>query len=482
MLIIKDKKKNWAILPSLARFSHIYLSMMNANKKHRNNKGNERSIDMKKLFTIVVAVTLAVFMVGPAAAQDEAPGECTTGLCGTPDESGGGCGCGCGSILIANTDLGDTYQYADDFDEDGIEDDFDNCPFMGNRDQADGDGDAVGDACDNCSSDFNEDQLDTDGDSLGDECDPDIDDDGVANGDDNCLKVPNPTQENADTDDEGNACDEDIDDDGHFNIEDNCPFVANPDQLDTDPDVHGDACDSDKDDDGVQDFADNCPMLANSDQSDIDGDTHGDACDADIDDDGILNGPDNCEYDVNPDQRDDDRDSKGDVCDASYCYVVDSLASCLDPSSTFTIYPGGDRLVRPGETVPLLIWANRKNRAIRYEWTVVHRPSDSSATIKHPRGSVSLSTPYNYHYKEGRRVEFAPDAAGEYVIRLSAELVFTDNEAYPDKNVSSQEFTLTAEGEPVGGGCSTAPGSSLGLGFLMMLLGLVGLRLRRVTE
>jgi len=27
--------------------------------------------------------------------------ECSGSLCGTPDQSGGGCGCGCGSILVA---------------------------------------------------------------------------------------------------------------------------------------------------------------------------------------------------------------------------------------------------------------------------------------------------------------------------------------------------------------------------------------------
>ncbi|NMB74744.1 MAG: thrombospondin, partial [Myxococcales bacterium] len=90
---------------------------------------------MKSLFIVLALLLVAV----PAFAQ--APGECSGGLCGTPNESGGGCGCGCGcgSILIANTDLGDTYQYADDYDEDGIEDDFDNCPFSPNRDQVDAD-------------------------------------------------------------------------------------------------------------------------------------------------------------------------------------------------------------------------------------------------------------------------------------------------------------------------------------------------------
>ncbi|MBW1811969.1 MAG: hypothetical protein JRJ87_27540, partial [Deltaproteobacteria bacterium] len=88
---------------------------------------------MNKIIVVLLAVGVVFLFAVPALAQ--APGECTGGMCGTPDESGGspcvdgvcaGCGCGCGSILIANTDLGDTYQYADDYDEDGIEDDYDN--------------------------------------------------------------------------------------------------------------------------------------------------------------------------------------------------------------------------------------------------------------------------------------------------------------------------------------------------------------------
>lgn len=37
-----------------------------------------------------------------------------------------------------------------DLDEDGVPDVVDNCPAVGNLDQADGDGDGVGDACDAC--------------------------------------------------------------------------------------------------------------------------------------------------------------------------------------------------------------------------------------------------------------------------------------------------------------------------------------------
>ncbi len=432
---------------------------------------------MKKLCIVTMTVLVAFFMAAPTMAQ--APGECTGGLCGTPDESGGGCGCGCGSILIANSDLGDTYQYADDYDEDGVEDDFDNCPFVTNLDQADSDGDQVGDTCDNCADIANDMQLNADGDLLGDDCDPDIDGDGIENIADNCPNVPNFTQINADADLLGDACDPDIDDDGWMNIEDNCPFVANPDQLDTDPNHFGDACNSDLDNDGVQDYVDNCPQISNPTQANADGDSLGDLCDADMDDDGLLNQADNCATIVNNDQNDSDRDGFGDVCDANgYCFVVDRVDACLDPASAFSVYAGDDRVVQTGERTPLLIWANRKNRAIQYVWSLESRPDGSSAVISHPRGSSTLSTPYNYHYKKDRRVEFRPDVAGDYVLKLSAELVFGDD-LYPEKNVASVQMTLTSKGESTAGGCATASGSNLGL--LGLLLGLVALRRRRYS-
>jgi len=422
---------------------------------------------MKKLFWVAMVAMVAIF-AAPALAQ--APGECTGGLCGTPDESGGGCGCGCGSILIANTDLGDTYQYADDFDEDGIEDDYDNCPFVANRDQADGDGDKAGDACDNCAAVANLEQADADGDGLGDVCDDDIDGDGLANGADNCQFVPNATQGNVDKDALGDACDEDIDADGVANLEDNCPFVANPNQGANDP-FELEGCNPDSDLDGVADAVDNCLYAQNADQGDADGDAIGDGCDADMDNDGILNSVDNCQKVANPDQADIDRDGRGDACDSQFCYVVDRSAECLDPASAFMVSGGSDRKVNTGDVVPLLIWANRQNKAIQYTWTIVSRPEGSHATIKHPTGSVTLSTPYNYHYKKGRRVEFSPDQPGEYVIQLKAELVFPD-ELYPEKSVAQATFKLTAEGEPQSG-CSTTSGSSL------WLLGLLALALRK---
>ena len=56
-------------------------------------------------------IMISLAFVNVAHADEE--GECTGGLCGTPEESGGGGGGG-GSVLIANTDQGDTQQFADD--------------------------------------------------------------------------------------------------------------------------------------------------------------------------------------------------------------------------------------------------------------------------------------------------------------------------------------------------------------------------------
>jgi len=441
---------------------------------------------MRKFLTTVVGLLAIVLLAAPVLA-DEAPGECTGGLCGTPNESGGAggpcvdgvCagGCGCGSILIANTDLGDTYQYADDYDDDGFEDDFDNCPFTPNRDQGDRDGDGVGDACDNCHHKANELQRDADGDGTGDLCDADIDGDDVLNEMDNCDRMRNPTQANVDGDQWGDACDTDIDDDGWENIEDNCPFVANPDQLDTEPGRYGDACNRDADGDGVQDFNDNCPLVDNPTQADIDGDLMGDACDVDLDNDGMLNEVDNCNKLHNPEQADADRDGAGDACDKVFCYVVDRAETCLDPEAAFTVHAGGARMARTGHSVPLLMWANRTNHGIEYEWTMIQRPAGSSAAISHPRGAVTVSTPFNYHYKTGRMVSLSPDQPGEYLIELRARLAFAD-ELYPDKRTSSARLMLRAEGEPVeAGGCSATAGQGITIG--LALLGLLAVRRSR---
>lgn len=68
-----------------------------------------------------------------------------------------------------------------DQDGDGVADEADNCPAIGNADQANSDGDSAGDACDNCSLVDNENQRDTDGDGHGNRCDGDFSNDCVVN-------------------------------------------------------------------------------------------------------------------------------------------------------------------------------------------------------------------------------------------------------------------------------------------------------------
>ncbi len=132
---------------------------------------------MKKIFTLLLLTNIAY-------AQGF---ECDNnfGDCGTPEQSGGGGG-GKGSVLIANTDLGDTYQNADDYDDDGIEDPSDNCMRNYNPDQLDSDADTIGNMCDNCIGTWNLYQDDSDGDGYGDACDEDIDGDGILNSADDC--------------------------------------------------------------------------------------------------------------------------------------------------------------------------------------------------------------------------------------------------------------------------------------------------------
>jgi hypothetical protein len=102
-----------------------------------------------------------------------------------------------------------------DQDDDRWEDNFDNCPFTANGDQADSDGDGAGDVCDNCPFDRNDDQLDSDADGLGDPCDDDPgqpgdadrDDDGAPDWLDTCPDTPNPNDDDDDRDGLGDACD-----------------------------------------------------------------------------------------------------------------------------------------------------------------------------------------------------------------------------------------------------------------------------------
>ena len=434
---------------------------------------------LKRASLITALVAMGAFIASPALAIG--PGECSGGACGTPDTSGGGGGCGCGggSILVNNTDLGKTYQYADDYDNDGWEDDVDNCPFVANLDQNDSDGDGVGDACDSCPNAANPDQADTDGDGKGDACDDDRDNDGVANGADNCPNVANPSQTDTDGDGQGDACDSDDDNDGVPDLKDNCPLVANPDQADSTPNTYGNACDADADQDEIPDSKDNCPTVANRDQLDSDGDKTGDACDADLDNDGKINALDNCPTIANALQIDNDRDGKGDLCDQRYCYVVNGDSqNCLDPSVTFQVY-SPDATLKTGEPMRLRLFANRSNTAIRYTWTVVNRPSASSSVVENPRGTVRLSSPYEYFYLKDNVAKFAADEPGTYKIKVSGELLFADTVNVNFQRKHSYIMTVTATGDSAGG-CNVGGNSSgAGLGLLLAFGLLLASRRRR---
>jgi hypothetical protein len=400
--------------------------------------------------------------------------------CGTPEQSGGG-GCGGGgSILVNNTDLGDTYQYADDYDDDGIEDPYDSCVFDSNVDQADDDGDGIGTVCDNCASSTNALQEDADGDLFGDVCDDDIDGDAIANAGDLCQYVPDPLQKDTDQDRIGDACDDDMDNDGVLNLDDNCALVANPDQLDDDPGTWGDACDDDDDGDGIRNTFDNCAYVANYDQADLDVNAIGDACDADIDGDLKVNADDNCQMTPNPDQIDEDRDLVGDLCDDRYCFVVDGdVDNCLDPTDAFKAYTPS-LTGKTGEEIRPRLFTNRENQPVRYTWTVVEAPRHSNAVIENPIGAASVSTPYEYHYLADESVAFTADVPGTYTLKVSVEQVWADDVTGAEGLISESTMTFEAEGDSTKG-CSAVPFSlalSGTLGLAALSAGLVVMRRR----
>lgn len=374
------------------------------------------------LYRIFRTTVLAALFIVPSQSDGQSF-ECDDrfGECGTPEMSGGGGGGGGGAILIANTDLGDTYQFADDFDNDAISDPYDNCPQARNTDQVESDGDEVGDACDNCPNTANADQEDIDGDGEGDACDDDMDGDGVNNDKDNCERAPNPPADDgsgqADTDGDGigDACDEDIDGDGQINTDDPCPMIAGEAN-----DLDSDECSPDSDGDGVPDIKDICPSIYDPDQSNADGDPRGDACDSDIDGDGFINSVDNCPEVVNPDQENADRDEYGDACDDDgYCYVVfGDYNNCLDPEDYLTVYVPS-LLVGVNQLIRLPFFVNRDDQKLSYEWSVVEAPNGSNATVVAARGTVDSSIRYEYLYPEDAVASFRPDREGEYALRIT---------------------------------------------------------------
>jgi len=426
-----------------------------------------------------------------AQQSGDPPFECDDqfGQCGTPNQSGGGGGGGGGgSILINNTDLGDTYQNADDYDDDGIEDPFDNCARTANVDQGDGDGDGIGDGCDSCPTVPNGDQLDLDGDGIGDGCDDDIDGDLIGNALDNCPRVANPAigglQIDTDNDQIGDGCDGDIDGDGVPNLSDACPLdgsISAPreDQLSL--------CFPDADGDGVSEVdphaPDVCGTVFDPDQSDLDGDGIGDACDPDIDGDGFANLQDTCSFKANANQLDSDRDGLGDACDDRFCFVVlGDRANCLDPGAPLTVYTP-PLSVTAGEVTRLRLFMNRQSQAVTYRWDLVSAPEGSRARLASPSGSVGYSSPYEYRYLDGDEPMLVPDLPGTYQVRVQVTTIWEDRLTAKVQTQAEHTTTITVVGQATtqpGEGCQGGASSTALLG--LALAGLVVLARRRASR
>ncbi len=128
----------------------------------------------------------------------------------------------------------------DDDDNDGLSD-TDEATAGTDPFDEDSDNDGTLDGSDAFPLDANE-SNDNDDDGTGDNADVDDDNDGLDDEDDNCPFVDNVDQTDSDTDGIGDACDNDADSDGIEDVVDNCPYAANPTQLDSDGDNLGDAC------------------------------------------------------------------------------------------------------------------------------------------------------------------------------------------------------------------------------------------------
>lgn len=409
-------------------------------------------------------IIISMLAATPAAAQSY---ECDNNFedCGSPNMSGGG-DAGAGSVLINNSDLGDTYQRADDFDDDGIEDNSDNCPRIKNANQFDNDGDGIGNSCDNCLDTRNAEQYDLDGDGIGNTCDVDLDGDNVLNLEDICPTLPNPSQSDVDGDGLGDPCDEDIDGDGEANSLDRCPMLDTEDLSDE--------CFSDADGDSIPDYGDkpdNCYGISNPDQYDTDFDGYGDACDPDLDGDMIPNQVDNCNGVFNPSQVDRDRDGLGDDgCDDKQCFVVyGDKENCLDPNAAFRVYSPNVSLSL-GETVKFQLFANRENQPGYYTWSIKKRPEGSRATISKSVGHSLDSSMYRYILMQ--QPSFKPDEPGDYEITLQVEPLFEDGVTSEVDVTAQHTFRLSVDGQSSPSqSCSTTSESNQSLLLTFLILG-----------
>jgi hypothetical protein len=423
-------------------------------------------------------LALVVFCLAPGAAfaQLGDPPYCHEG----PEE------CAPPADIADQLDGEGHYESVDDWDDDGVPDEEDNCVFEYDPDLFDEDGDGLGDACDDCPIVSDPDQADRDGDGLGDACDNDPDGDLVLDKHDDCPDAYDPAQQDLDGDGIGDACDPDLDGDGLDNLDDPSPFGP----LVKAPDSDGD---------GILDFlfgegqtlpGDRCPYRPDPDQGDLDGDGLGDACDPDLDGDGVQNSADSCPAADDPDQEDWDRDGVGDACDDLFCYVVGGdVENCLDPAAALVAYTPDVLDAKVGEPVRLRLWVNRESLPLSYRWTVIS--GAGGADIGSPEGLAQWSSPYEYHYFEGSVPLFEASEAGAYDVQVTVQLDGEDPVTGEVGSVATATARIEASGGTIDSGSSctcaaagsAAPGSGalpspLG-GALLLGAGLVAIALRR---